>query len=366
MAVAFAIATEVFGDAVAALALERSVLTGESFAVEFVASVVAVVVVITAVPSGNTLAVSAPEFRVRALPVLIAAEFLVLVVSIRTIVFEIAGPAARNAALVLTLEFRRFVALGAVFGHFIASVTTIVLSIAEQPLRNAAVVAPLGTAAPSGGAVALAANVSRFVASVSAVVVGIAVPRLLDAAAVLAGEFRFRIARAGVTNCRIFVASVAAVVVSVTFPGAQDAAAGRVALEFVLRTRNVAVPLVGSISAIVHSVAQGGGRGAVVVVALELSGFAEALLASSDRFVGSVLAILLSIALPVERNAAVVLASAPVLSGRAVGDAAAAIRSHEELVGAGAFEADRSVFVRRQQAQAGTSAVVASARIRVR
>ena len=73
---------------------------------------------------------------------------------------------------------------------------TIVFTIAEEPLRDASVVAPLRTTAPTGGTIPLAANVSGFIGSVAAIVVRVAVPRFLDAPAVLAGEFRFRIAGA--------------------------------------------------------------------------------------------------------------------------------------------------------------------------
>lgn len=59
------------------------------------------------------------------------------------------------------------------------------------------------------------------------------------------------------------------------------------------------------------------------------------------------------------------------LSGRAVGDAGAAVGRHVELVGASAAVADASVGGAqlrrgRQQAQVRTAAVVRSARVRVR
>lgn len=193
------------------------------------------------------------------------------------------------------------------------TVSTIVLAVAEEPLRYAPVVAPVGTALPAGRAVALPANVRRLVRPVAAVVVRVAVPRLLDAPAVLARKLRLGVARARVADGRILVGSVAAVVVSVALPRAQDAAARRVALELVLGTGDVAVALVRAVAAVVDAVAERRRRRAVVVGALELAGLAEALLARA-RLVRAVLAVALAVALPVERDAPVVLASASVLS----------------------------------------------------
>ena len=193
------------------------------------------------------------------------------------------------------------------------TVTTVILAIAEQPLRNATVIAPLGTPAPAGSAVPLTTNVRRFIGSIAAVVIGVAVPTLLDAPSVLAGEFRVGVARPRVTDGRILVASVAAVVVAVALPRAHDAASGRVALELVLGTGDVAVLLVRAVAAVVRPVAQRRRRRAVVVGALELAGLAETLLARA-RLVRTVAAVRFPVAFPVERDAAVVLTTASVLT----------------------------------------------------
>lgn len=297
-----------------ALALERAVLTSESFASNFVRAIRTVAVVVAPIAARNAFLVrDASEFRCGAFTVLMAAEFVIFVITVGAIVFEIASPATRNATLVLALEFGRLMAFGTLFRQLVRAVATVVFSVAEEPLRNTTVIAPARTTSPSGRAVALPTNVGRLVRSVSAVVVRVAVPRFLDAASVLAREFRFRIARSRVTNGRIFIRSIAAVVVPVAFPSAQDTTAGRITFEFVLRARNIAVTFVRSISAIIDSVAKGRGRRAVVVVALELAGFAETLLARAG-LVRSVLAILFSVAFPVERNTTIVFSSATMLS----------------------------------------------------
>lgn len=120
MAVAFSIAAEVFGNAVSALALERAVGAGEALATHLVRSVRTVTVEIAAVAARNALAIrGAAEFRGRTLAVLVAAEFFVLIVTVGAIIFEIAGPAARNATLVLALEFGRFVTFRTLFRQFV-------------------------------------------------------------------------------------------------------------------------------------------------------------------------------------------------------------------------------------------------------
>lgn len=146
-------------------------------------------------------------------------------------------------------------------------------------------------------------------------------------------------------NGRIFVGTVATVVVTVALPGTQNATTSGIALELVLGTWNVAIALVRSISAIVDAVAQSRSGCAVVVVTLELSGFAETFFASAG-LVRSVLTILFSIALPVERNATVVFASASMLASCAIGDTGLAVRRHEELIGTSALEANASVLRR--------------------
>ena len=115
------------------------------------------------------------------------------------------------------------------------------------------------------------------------------------------------------TDGRIFIGTVAAVIVSVAFPCPQDTTTGRVAFEFVLGARDVAVAFIRAVAAIVDTVAQSRGRRAIMVEALELPGFTETFFASAG-LVRSVLAILFSVALPVKRNTAVVFASAPMLT----------------------------------------------------
>ena len=122
MTVAFAVASEVARDAVAALALERVVLTGESFASDFIRAVGAVVVVVAPVPAGYALAVRrAAELGRGALAVLVPAELVVLVVAVGAVVLEVARPPARDAALVLALELGRLVAFRAVLRQLVRS-----------------------------------------------------------------------------------------------------------------------------------------------------------------------------------------------------------------------------------------------------
>lgn len=153
----------------------------------------------------------------------------------------------------------------------------------------------------------------RLVRSIAAIVIRVAVPRFLDAPSVLAGEFRVSVARAGMTNGRIFIRAVTTIVVAVAFPRSQDTAAGRIALEFVLRARNVAVLFIRSVAAVIYAIAECRGRGAVVILTLELSGFTESF-QTRTGLVRSVLTIFFSVAFPVERNATVVFASATMLS----------------------------------------------------
>jgi hypothetical protein len=115
------------------------------------------------------------------------------------------------------------------------------------------------------------------------------------------------------TNGRIFIRAVTTIVVAVAFPRSQDTAAGRIALEFVLRARNVAVLFIRSVAAVIYAIAECRGRGAVVILTLELSGFTESF-QTRTGLVRSVLTIFFSVAFPVERNATVVFASATMLS----------------------------------------------------
>ncbi len=120
MAIALSIAAEMSGNAMTAGALESAVLTGESFTADFIRSVGTVAVVVAPVSTGDAFAIgNAAEFRSRAFAVLMAAEFVIFIVAVSAIVLEIASPPARNAALVLALEFGRFVAFRALFRQFI-------------------------------------------------------------------------------------------------------------------------------------------------------------------------------------------------------------------------------------------------------
>ena len=105
----------------AAVALERAVLTHEILTIQLVRAVGAVDVVVAAVASGHALAVAAAELGSRTVAVLVVAQFVAFVVAVGAVALEIARPSARDAALVLALEFRRFVALGAVLRQFIRS-----------------------------------------------------------------------------------------------------------------------------------------------------------------------------------------------------------------------------------------------------
>ena len=80
------------------------------------------------------------------------------------------------------------------------------------------------------------------------------------------------------TKGGVFIGTVATVIVTVTGPSTENTTPGRIALEFVLGTRNVAVEFVGSIAAIVGTVAEGRRCCAIVVFALELTRFAESLM----------------------------------------------------------------------------------------
>lgn len=106
----------------AALALERAVLTGETFATDLVRTVDTVAVVIASITSWNAFTVrSAPEFGGGTFAILVATEFVIFVVSVGAIVFEITSPTSWNATFVLALEFGRLVAFRALFGQLIRS-----------------------------------------------------------------------------------------------------------------------------------------------------------------------------------------------------------------------------------------------------
>lgn len=334
--IAFAITAEVTRNAVAAVALERAVLTGKTFTVQLVRAVDAVGVVVAAVAARDAFTVAAAELGSGTVAVLMVAQLVTFVITIRTVVLKVARPAARDAALILALELGRFMALGAVLRQLVRSITTIVLPVAEEPLRNAAIVAPFGTTSPSGGTIPLAADVCRFVRSITAVIVGIAIPRLLNAASVLAGKLGFGVARPRVANGWIFVTSVTAVVVTIALPRTQNAPTRRIAFELVLRAGNVAILFIRAISAVVGAITQRRRCRAVVVHALELTRFTEALLARA-WLIRSVTTILFSVTLPVQRNAPVVISTTSVLTCCAICDAGTSIGRHIELIWTGAF-----------------------------
>lgn len=177
VAVPFSIAAELLRDAMTTLALECSICASETFASDLIRSISTVAVVIATVTARNAFSIrSAAEFRGGTFTVLVAAKFIVFIITVGAIVFKITGPAARNAALVFALEFGRFVAFRALFRQLIRAITAIVFAVAEEPLRNTAVIAPLRTASPSSCAVSLSAYVSRLVGSVTAIVIRIAIP----------------------------------------------------------------------------------------------------------------------------------------------------------------------------------------------
>jgi hypothetical protein len=122
VAVAFSIASEVFRNAVTTLALECAVGAGEAFATDLIRSVGTVTVVIATVAARNALAIrGAAEFRGGTFAILVAAEFIIFIVTVGAIVFKITGPAAWNTTLVLALEFSRFVTFRTLFRQFIGT-----------------------------------------------------------------------------------------------------------------------------------------------------------------------------------------------------------------------------------------------------
>jgi hypothetical protein len=122
VAIAFSIASEMFGNAVTTLALECAVCAGEAFTANFIRSVGTVTVVVTAVAAWNAFAIrGAAEFRSGTFAILMAAEFIIFIVTVGAIVFKITGPAARNASLVFALEFGGFVTFRTLFRQFIGA-----------------------------------------------------------------------------------------------------------------------------------------------------------------------------------------------------------------------------------------------------
>lgn len=115
------------------------------------------------------------------------------------------------------------------------------------------------------------------------------------------------------TNGWIFIGSVATVVVSVTLPRAQNASTSRVALELVFGARNFAIELIRAVPTVINAITQGRGRGAVVIAALELSRFAETLFART-RFIRSIRTVLFAVALPIQGDATIVLATTTMLA----------------------------------------------------
>lgn len=99
-----------FGNAVAALALEGSILAGESFAIDFIRAIRTVTIVVASIAPWNAFAIaSATEFGSGAFAVLVLAKIVVFVVAIGAVVLEIASPPTRDAALVFALELGRLV-----------------------------------------------------------------------------------------------------------------------------------------------------------------------------------------------------------------------------------------------------------------
>lgn len=118
----------------------------------------------------------------------------------------------------------------------------------------------------------------------------------------------------------------------------------------------LAVLFVAIVPAVVATVADGGGQGAVAVVALELSILANPV-GTRLRLIRAVRTILGAVALPVEGNALVVGATAPVLTLGAVGYTGSVVSSQDEVCWTFAGEGGSFHVVGSNQTKMGTSTV---------
>lgn len=179
-AISVAITPEVRSNAMSRSALERSILALESFAVQLVRVITAIVLVVATPTLGDALSVVAQELRFGALSVFALALRFGLIGTITAIISKIALPLSGevekyklnpanapityqyslwNAPIVRALEVRLLLTGRAILGLLIAAVATIVLSVAEQPLGNAPVVGLARTPLPSRRAIPLSTHV---------------------------------------------------------------------------------------------------------------------------------------------------------------------------------------------------------------
>lgn len=323
--------------------LERSVLALESFAVELVTIIAAVIFVIASPPAGNTLAIAAPELRLGTVTILALALGFRFVATITTVIGKVAHPLFWNASVVVTLEVRLRITFGAIFRQLVAIVAAIVLTIAEQPLRNAPVVGLSGATAPPGSTIPLSAHVGWFVRVIATIVIEIAHPQLWNTATVLAAELRLRIARSFMTNLRIFIASVLTIRVTIALPAVQNTPSTRFTLKVRHRARQIAVLLIAAIPTVICSITNRRRRSTVSVATLERTSTAVSCW-TGLRFVRLVLAVRFAVTLPEPRNALLIGSTAPVLSSCAVSYAGLAVPRQVELIRAGALVAWGSLF----------------------
>lgn len=315
-AVSFSVASKIGSDAMSARALERSVLAVKIGATGFVGVVPAIVVVIASPPMRYAFTVTAAEFAFGTFSINALANAFGFIGIVRAVVFVIAKPSLRYASVVSATEIG-IKALKAIFWFFVAVIATVVFSVAEEPFRDASVIRASGTSLPAIGAIPLSANVGGLVGVVTAIVVEVALPQFRNAPSVVALEFRFWITLPVVTHGRIFIASVLAVRITVAFPGVKYASSVAFAFEFDIGARHVAILLVGSVPAVVHSVANVCGRRAIFISALVHSVSATSSRTGSG-FIRSVFTVLFTVAFPEPRNAFWIGPAAAMLARRAI------------------------------------------------
>uniref|UniRef100_A0A6B0V022 Putative secreted protein n=1 Tax=Ixodes ricinus TaxID=34613 RepID=A0A6B0V022_IXORI len=163
------------------------------------------------------------------------------------------------------------------------------------------------------------------------------------------------------TNGRILVGAICAVVVTVALPRHGNAPTGIATLEIVLSARIPTKLLVTLVVAVIVAIANlnpwhtGG-----VIVALELSLFAREW--RTSHFVGAIATVLVAVALPKNRDAAVVSASTAELSLGTICNARLVVRQQDEVVRTSALEA---LGAGRNKAKVRTSAICLSTWIRI-
>lgn len=223
--------------------------------------------------------------------------------------------------MIFASEVSRRTARQCLTALLVTVVPAVVGAIAHGPLWDAAVVrftaefCVVVTAVGSTHAL-----MDGLVRVVPTVIIYVALPGLRDAAAVVTPELARPAGPAGTVRT-VLVRAIQAVTHGVTLPGLWDAALvgtlPLVELAAVVLTKSLV--FIRTVVAILASIAQGLGAGAVTVPALELPQPAEAMRAQG-RFIGTIRAVLLSVAFPPDGNALFIV-SAQKLGARAGGQA---------------------------------------------